>query len=189
MVAYEGGEHRHVRAVEADPGGDVPRDDLARDGVVAWPALADVVQQRGDEEQVGAAHAAGQFGGADGRLDEVAVDGPDVYGVALRPAAYALPVRQQPGDQTLRFERLPDLDGGAAGAEERDELFACLGGPGRGEGARGGCHAPYGVQGEGKSRLRGRGRRAQREYGVAFGARGAGEHDLAVLFDDTLGER
>ena len=77
----------------------------------------------GDEEEVGAAHPAGQCGGADGRLDEVAVDGPDVDGVALRPAADPLPVGQHPGDQALGLQCLPDLDGGASGAEQGDELY------------------------------------------------------------------
>ncbi|CAM5627501.1 hypothetical protein SFUMM280S_11465 [Streptomyces fumanus] len=37
--------------------------------------------------------------------------------------------------------------------------------------------------------MRRSGRGTQREHGVAVGARGAGEHHLAVLLDDALGER
>ncbi len=189
VVADEGGEDGGVRAVEADAGGGVAGDGLAGDAVVAGPALAEVVQQCGDEEEVGAAHAAGERGGADGGLDQVAVDGPQVDGVALRAAADAFPVGQQPGDQSLGLQCLPDVDGGAAGAEQGDELFAGLGGPGRGQGAGGGGEAPYGVRGEREPGLCGGGRGAQGEHGVAFGACGAGEHRLAVLLDDALGER
>lgn len=188
-MAYERGEHGDVRAVEADPGGHVLRDDLAGHGVVAGPALADVVQQGGDQQQVGAVDAAGELRGADGRLDQVAVDGPDVDGVALRAAADALPVGQQPGDQALGLQGLPDLDGRGARAEQRDELFAGLGGPGRGQRADPGGHAAHGVQGEGQARLGSRGGGTQGKYGVAVGAGGAGEDDLAVLLDDALGQR
>ena len=59
MVAYEGGEDAHVVAVEADPGGHVAGDDLAGHRVVAGPALADVVQQGGDQQEVGAAGRGG----------------------------------------------------------------------------------------------------------------------------------
>ncbi len=84
---------------------------------------------------------------------------------------------------------LPDLDGRAARAEQRDELFPGLGRPGRGQWARDGGHAPYGVQGERKPGLCGGGRGARRRYGVALGACGAGEYHLAVHLDHTLGER
>lgn len=148
MVAYEGGDDAHVVLVEADPGGRVPGDDLARHGVVSGPALADVVQQRGDQEQVGAADAAGEGTGADGRLDEVTVDGPGVDGVALGAAVDAFPVREQPGDEPFGFERLPDGDGGLAGAEKSDEFLAGLGGPGHRQRGRGGGEPAYDVAGE-----------------------------------------
>lgn len=45
------------------------------------------------------------------------------------------------------------------------------------------------MQGERQPGLGGRGGGAQRQDGVAFGAGGAGEADLAVLLDDALGER
>ena len=41
----------------------------------------------------------------------------------------------------------------------------------------------------GRPGLGGGGGGAQREYGVAVGAGGAGEHHLAVLLDDALGQR
>ncbi|SCE47951.1 hypothetical protein GA0115245_14381, partial [Streptomyces sp. di188] len=62
-------------------------------------------------------------------------------------------------------------------------------GQGRGEGAGAGGHAAHGVQVEGEARLGGGGRGAEREHGVAVGARGAGEHHFAVLLHDPFGER
>src|SRR5690606_35766270 len=53
VVAHQRGDHLDVVGVEGDAGGHVPGDDLAGHRVVAGPALADVVQQRGDEQQVG----------------------------------------------------------------------------------------------------------------------------------------
>ncbi len=189
VMAYEGGEHGHVLAVEADPRGDVLGDDLAGHRVVPGPALADVVQQGGDQEEVGAVDAAGELGGPDGRLDQMPVDGPDVHGVALRAAADPLPVREETGDQSLRLQRLPHVDRRAAGAEQGHKLLARLGGPGRGQGAHGGRQAPHGVQGEREPGLRGGGRGTQGEHGVAFRARSAGEHHLAVLLHHALGQR
>ncbi len=189
VVAYERGDHGDVARVEADTGGHVPGDDLAGHRVVAGPALADVVQQGGDEQQVGAADPAGEGGGAYGGLDEVPVHGPQVHGVALRAAAHPVPVGEQQADQALGLQRLPDVDGGAAGAQQGEELLPGLGGPGRGQGAGAGGHAADGVQGERESGLGGGGRGAEREHGVAVGARGAGEHHLAVLLDDPFGER
>ncbi len=189
MVAYEGGDDAHVVLVEADPRGHVAGDDLTGDGVVAGPALADVVEQRGDEQEVGAADAAGEGGGADGRLDEVAVDGPGVDGVALGPAVHPLPVGQEPGDQALGFQGLPDGDGGFARAEECDEFLPGLGRPRHGQRLGGRGEVAHDMAGE---RQLGLGRRrggAQDEDRVALGAGGAGEDDLAVGLDDAVGER
>ncbi len=188
-MAYEAGEDGDVGAVEADPGGDVAGDDLPGDGVIAGPALADVVQQGGDEQQVGPSDAAGEVGGADGGLDEVPVDGPGVHGVALGAAPDPLPVGQQPGDQALGLQGLPDLDGRPPGAEQRHQLLAGLGGP-RGRQRLGGGRDPaHGVQGQGQPRLRGGRGGPQRKDGVPLGPGGAREHDLAVVLHDALGQR
>ena len=80
-------------------------------------------------------------------------------------------------------------DGGLPRAEQGDELLAGLGGPGHGQRPGGGGEPAYGVQGERQPGLGGGGGGPQRQHGVAFGAGGAGEHHLAVLLDDALGER
>ena len=53
-------------------------------GVVARVALADVVEQRAEHEQVGPGDPVDELGGVGGRLPEVPVDGEAVVGVALR---------------------------------------------------------------------------------------------------------
>lgn len=111
VVPYEGAQYVDVPRVEADPHGDVTRDRLPRHGVVPRPALADVVQESGHQEQVGAADPAGEGRGPHGRLDEVAVHRPGVDGVALRAAPYPFPVGQQSCDQAFRLHGLPDRDG------------------------------------------------------------------------------
>ncbi len=189
VVAYESGDDAHVLLVEADPGGHVAGDDLAGHGVVAGPPLADVVQEGGDQEQVGAVDAAGEGGGADGGLHEVPVDGPGVDGVALGAAVDTFPVGQQPGDDPLRLQGLPDGDGGLARAEQGDQFLAGLGGPGHRQRPGGGRQVAYEVAGERESGLGGGRGGAQGEDGVAFGAGGAGEDHFPVRVHHAVGER
>src|SRR6478735_7266817 len=108
---------------------------------------------------------------------------------AVRPAVHPLPVRQQAGDDALRLQRLPDGDGGPAGAEEGDEFLAGPGGPRDGERLCRGAQVAYEVAGERQPRLRRRGGGPEGEHGVAFGAGGAREDDLAVGLDHAFGER
>ena len=54
VVAYDGLQDPHVAGVEAEPLADVARHHRAGPGVVAGPALADVVQERADQQEVGA---------------------------------------------------------------------------------------------------------------------------------------
>ena len=168
---------------------DVAGDHLAGLAVVAGPALADVVQQGGGQQQVGPVHPAGEPGGLHGGLHQVAVDGEAVHGVALRPAAHPLPVGHQPGDQPLGLQGLPHRDGGLAGAEQGDELFAGLGRPGHGQRPGRGGEPPYGVQRQRQAGLGGGRGGAQRQHRVAVGFRGEREHGLALLLHDAVGQR
>lgn len=99
------------------------------------------------------------------------------------------PVGQEPGDQPLGFEGLPDGHGGLARAEQGDEFLPGLGRPGHGQRLGGGGEVAYDVAGEREFGLGGRGGGAQDEHRVPFGAGGAGEDDLAVGLDDAVGER
>ena len=73
-------------------------------GVVAREALADVVQERADEEQVGPLDRVGQLGGQRGGLEEVPVDGEGVVGVALRLVAHGGPLGDQANQQAVLVE-------------------------------------------------------------------------------------
>ena len=138
VVAHHGHEQGDVAGREAHPRRDLLDDHLAGDGVVVAPdadeALADVVQQRADEEQVGPVDLAGVGGGAGRRLAQVPVDGEPVVGVALRPAADRRPLGQQADEQALLVEGLEHRDGGPPGAEQGHEVGAGLGRPAAGPG-------------------------------------------------------
>ena len=108
VVAHERDQDLGVLRAETQPRRQVGDDRDARLGVVARPALADVVQQRTDQQQVGPVDVASERGRTDGGLDEVPVDREPVHGVALRPAAHPLPVRQQARGHPGLVQRLPD---------------------------------------------------------------------------------
>ena len=80
-------------------------------GVVARKPLADVVQERADEEQVGAFHRVGQLSGQRRRFEQVPVDGEGVVGVALGLVADGTPLGYQAAHQAVLVERLEFVDG------------------------------------------------------------------------------
>ena len=77
--------------LEAHPGRDRAGDRLARDAVLGQAALADVVQQRGDHQDVGTGHVADQRRGLDAGLDDVPVDGEAVDRARRAGAAGSAP--------------------------------------------------------------------------------------------------
>ncbi len=189
MVPHERGQGRDVGLGEAHPRPDRRGHRLPRHAVVAGIALADVVQQRGDQQQVGPVDVAGELRRGGGGLDQVPVDGEPVPGVALRQGAHLVPLGQQPGEQPLLVELLEDGDGRAAAGQQPEEGPAHLGGPGLGH--RRGVHGQHleRVRGEQQVGPRGGGRGAQQQARVRGGLRALGEHDLVALPDDALGER
>jgi hypothetical protein len=114
---------------QPQPRADRGDHDHAHLGVVAGPSLADVVQQRAEQQQVGAGDAPGERGRAGGGLGQVPVDGEAVVAVALRPAADLGPLRQQAHQQPGLVEVLEHRDGGGAGGQQADQLLAGGGGP------------------------------------------------------------
>ena len=77
-------QHVGVGEADAEPVTEAADDLHAGLGVVALVALADVVEQRAEHEQVGSGDAVDELGGVGRRLPEVPVDGEAVVGVALR---------------------------------------------------------------------------------------------------------
>ena len=90
--------------------------------VVARVALADVVEQGAEHEQVGPVDAVGERGGVGGGLPQVPVDGEAVVGVALRAAAHGLPLGQQAHEDAALVERLEHVDRPVALRQQQDEL-------------------------------------------------------------------
>ena len=182
------GDEFGVRGGQAHPPADVSGHDFACDAVVTRPALADVVQQGREQQQVRPGHFPGQRGGMRGRLGQVTVHGEGMQRVALGPVPDPLPVRDQRRHQAFGVERLPDADRGLAGAQQGEQRVPGRRGPG--DGQRRAFGQP--VQGPRRQRqagLRGRGGRAQDERGIADRVGGAGQHHLAVLFHHSVRER
>ncbi len=107
-------DHRHVGGGQPDRGRDRRGDRGAGRTVVAGQALADVVQEGGQHEQVGAGHLAGVRGGLGGGLDQVPVDGVEVHRVVLGQPAQPYPLGQPP-DRSARTGRTPPIPGSAPG--------------------------------------------------------------------------
>ena len=116
-----------------DEGGDVvgrqaeARPDLAEQRhpgrrVVARVALADVVEEGAEHEQVGPRHAVGELGRVGRGLPQVPVDGEAVVRVALRPAADRLPLGEQAHEDAALVERLQHVDRAVALLEQQHEL-------------------------------------------------------------------
>ena len=94
------------RVLAAEPHARQHRvDDLHADvGVVARVALADVVHERADQEQVGATDRAHELVGVGDRPQEMTVDVVQVEGVALGQAADVLPLRQVVAEHAVVLE-------------------------------------------------------------------------------------
>ena len=90
-------------------------------GVVAREALADVVEQGADEEEVGPLDPSGQAGGERGGLEQVPVDGEAVVGVALGLVAHGGPLGEEAHEESVLVQRLDLVDRGRAEGEQVDQ--------------------------------------------------------------------
>ena len=111
VMAHQRGQHLGVlgRQPHARPDGLHQRNaDL---GVVAGVALADVVEQRAEHQQVGAVHSVGHLRCLGDCFPRVPIDGVAVVHVPLRPSAHRRPLGQQPHDEPGVIERFPHRDG------------------------------------------------------------------------------
>ena len=84
VMAHHLGQQFDVRRPQAEPGADLGGEFGPDDAVVAAAALADVVAQRAEQQQVGTGHPGGECACPRNGFDEMAVDGPDVHDVARR---------------------------------------------------------------------------------------------------------
>ena len=114
-----------VTRVATSSGGNPSRAPISRGdhhsdvGVVAGEALADVVEQSAEEQQVGPLHPVGESGRVGGGLEQVAVHGVTVVRVALGLVAHGSPLRQVALDQVAPVE---GLEGGDRPGDPRRAL-------------------------------------------------------------------
>ncbi len=175
----------HGVVVEAHPPGDVPGDRLAGHGVLGEPALADVVQEGGDQQHVGPRDAADEAGRLDTGLDDVPVDGEAVDGRRVRQQPDPLPLGQEAGERPGLLEGLPHRQQAVARREQADQRVTGLRRPRRREGRALPHQAGRGRRGQDDVPLGRLGRRAQQQDRIALGAGPGVEHDLPAGQRDT----
>ena len=181
-------DDRAVVRVEAHACGQVRGNARADDAVIAATRLADVVEERTDEQQVWPGDVAGERAGLHRRLDQVSIDRVLVHGVALRSRADDVPPGDEAADHAVLVEGLPHTDHRRARAQQRHERLAHLARP-RGGRVKGlGRQAVDGVRGHAQPGLRGGRGGSKQQSVVAGGLRLEGEHHLAVLHDDSVGK-
>ena len=131
MLAHEGRDRAGIGPVEAEVPGRGLGERRALGGVVPRPgALAEVVQQGGDQEQVGSADAGQEALRLEHGLDLVAVHGEAVHGRALGPVADHGPARHPAGEHALDVKGLIGV-GEVLPGEGVDEHVALGGQQGR----------------------------------------------------------
>ena len=105
VVAHQRPDVLDVVMREAHPWCD-PVDQLhAGVRVIPRLALAEVVQERAHQQQIGSIHGAHEFAGVGHRLQQMAIHGVGVEGVALRQAAHAAPLGQHVAEQVVALQR------------------------------------------------------------------------------------
>src|SRR5450432_244936 len=121
MVANQRDKHATVTLIQTHPGGDLGHQGGAGDRVVAVTALADVVKQSPEEQEVWSGYPTSQGSGLDRRLDQVAVNGVAMQRIVLPPITHGLPLRNQPRHQAGLVERFEYDERRPARAKQRDE--------------------------------------------------------------------
>ena len=180
-------EEVHVVVGEAEPGADGGGQHDAGVGVVTGIALADVVDERADEQQVGPSHRRRQRRRLHDGFDEVAVDGEAVEGVALRAVLDRGRLRHQLGPQAAVVERLEHGNEPWARRQEREEVVADLGRPGFGQRRRPGRHPAHGAARERQAHAGRFGGGVEQRHHVDSVVR-SGEGDLVIDADHARTE-
>ena len=117
-IVSQGGD---IAVGQAEAGGQLPYQRDADVGVIAAAALADVMQEGAEQQQIRAGDRRGS-GRRPGRgLHQVPIDGEAVVGVALRLVANRCPLGQVPHPDANLVEGLDGGHGGSAGAEQSEQ--------------------------------------------------------------------
>jgi hypothetical protein len=179
VPAYQQADQSDRVVVEAHPGSDPARERLARHAVLGQPALADVVQQAGDQQHVGPADTADQPGGLHAGLHDVPVDGEAVDRRRVREQPDPFPLGQDRVQGTRLLQRLPHRQQPGSRGEEPDQRLTCGRGPGVGQRRALGDQAGRGRGSQLQVALR-RDRGGPEQQGRVTGRPGVtGEHHLA----------
>ena len=185
-------DQRDVRGRQPDPGGDRGGDRRADDAVVAGQALADVVQEARRSAAGRAGPPRGRSRSAScGRLHQVPVEGEPVDRVVLRAGCASGPTPAASASTRPYRSQVSQVGTSAgAGAEQGDQRGPGGRRPGRGQRRAERGQPLAGGPGDRQPGGGGRGGHPQRQARIRAGAdRGAGEHQLAVLFDHVAGDR
>lgn len=189
VVAHDSGEGVLVVVVQSQSPGDRPHHFRPGDTVVTGAAFTQVVQERGEQQQVGAAHRRGQARGEDHGLDQVAVHGEHMGAVPGGQVADLRPLRQQPLPQAAPVERLEHRRHGLPGAQEHQQIGQRgVGPPTLRRGAALGEH-PERRRGDRQSGACGGGRHPQRQPRIGLGAHTPRQRHLAGVLHHPLGQR
>ncbi len=129
MMAHQRLQGDHVASGKPQPRGEAADDFDADRSVVVALALADVVKEPAEQQQVRSAHGSGEGCCAGRRLHQMPVDGEAVVGVALRPIADRFPLREVPHPDAALVKRLDGGDGRAPGGQQPHQGKARLGRP------------------------------------------------------------
>ena len=184
-------EHVDVVGRRSPCAGPMRADQLDADlGVVAGPALADVVQQRADHEQVGPVDPVGQRRRVGRGLAQVPVDGEAVVGVALRPRRAPAPTRAgcAPTGRAGRAPRSRRWRGGPA-EQQVDERVAGAGRPRIGQSAARSARRSSDARSIRVSRLAAAAAARRTSVGSSAGSASGREVDLAVAQHQPGAER
>ena len=166
--------------VETHPGRDLAGQRLAGHAVLGQPALADVVQQRGDEQDVGPRDLADQRGRLHAGLDDVPVDGEPVDRRGVRQQPDPFPLGQHGVQRSGLLQRLPDRQEPPPGRQQPDQRLPGVGRPGVGQRRRLRHQPARGGRSQLDVALGGHGRRTQQQRRVGGRPRVLGEHHLAT---------
>src|SRR5664280_1391813 len=165
---------------QPEAGGEACRDLHSHFGVVAGEALADVVEQGAQQQQVDTVDPVRQGGGIGGRLEEVTVDGEPVVGVSLGLVSNRRPFGDVPLEQMALVQGFEGGDGRGSGGEYPDQRGPEVVRPGHGRGGRRAPEQVERVPRDGQVLLGGHRRQAERERRVPADVGGGGEDDLFV---------